>query len=119
MDRVIIESLRVDTIIGILDWEKEVKQTLLLDLEMLWDQSKAAATDDYQYALCYASVSQAVSDMITAQPIGLVETVAERTAALVMEQFKVLGIKVRVRKLAAIANVNSVGVEIVRGQWSK
>ncbi|GLP97246.1 dihydroneopterin aldolase [Paraferrimonas sedimenticola] len=117
MDRVIIESLRIDTIIGVLEWEKEIKQTLLLDLEILWDQRKAAATDDYQHALCYASVSKAVEAMITAQPIELVETVAERTAALIMTEFGAPGVKVQVRKLAAITNVKSVGVAITRGDW--
>ncbi|WP_163936848.1 dihydroneopterin aldolase [Paraferrimonas sp. SM1919] len=117
MDKVLISGLSIDSVIGIYDWEKQITQTLVLDLEMLWDNRQAGKTDDYQHALCYESVSNAIIELVQAQPIELVEAVAERVAELVITKFNVAGVKVRVNKPGAIKSAASVGVEITRGQW--
>ncbi len=114
MDKVFINQLQVDTVIGVYDWEKEIQQRLLLDLEMDWDISKAAETDDYQYALCYETVSNRLVELVSAKPIELIETVAEMVANCLMHEFNVTKVKVRVNKPDAVKLAVNVGVEIVR-----
>lgn len=116
MDKVLIRQLRVDTVIGVYDWEKEIHQSLFLDLDMAWDNKPAAMSDDYQFALCYETVSNRITQLITEQPIELIETVAERVAACLLSEFKVVWVKVVVMKPGAVATAASVGVEIERSQ---
>ena len=80
MDKVLIRQLSIETVIGIYEWEKQIHQTLLVDLDMAWDNSAAAAADDYQHALCYETVSKRLTQLITEKPIELIETVAEMIA---------------------------------------
>ncbi|MCL1073853.1 dihydroneopterin aldolase [Shewanella dokdonensis] len=116
MDKVLITGLQVDTVIGIYDWEKQLHQTLVLDLEMAWDNRAAAEHDDYQQALCYETVSKRVVQLITEKPIELIETVAERVAHCLLEEFFVPWVKVRVMKPGAVAAAQAVGVEIERSR---
>lgn len=115
MDKVIIRQLQIDTVIGVYEWEKSIKQSLYIDLDMAWANSKAGRTDDYQYALCYESVSKRLLQLITEQPIELIETVAEKTANCLLTEFGVKWVKVCVTKPSALKNANTVGVEIERG----
>ncbi|MGL4475991.1 MAG: dihydroneopterin aldolase [Shewanella sp.] len=115
MDKVLIRELKIDTIIGVYEWEKKLHQSLYLDLDMAWDNRAAAHGDDYQQALCYETVSKRLTALITAEPIELIETVAERVAKCVMTEFGVLWVKVRVMKPGAVPHARAVGVEIVRG----
>ncbi|MCE9686520.1 MULTISPECIES: dihydroneopterin aldolase [Shewanella] len=116
MDKVLIRRLRVDTIIGIYEWEKQLHQSLLLDLDMAWDNKLAAIHDDYQHALCYETVSNRLTALITEKPIELIETVAEMVADCVMTEFNVPWVRVRVMKPGAVPHADAVGVEIERGQ---
>ncbi|MGL5358823.1 MAG: dihydroneopterin aldolase [Shewanella sp.] len=116
MDKVLIRQLRVDTVIGVYDWEKTIQQCLMLDLDMAWDNKAAAASDDYAYALCYETVSKRVTQLITEQPIELIETVAERVAQCVLTEFNVTWVKVVVMKPGAVASASGVGVEIERSR---
>ena len=116
MDKVLIRQLRVDTVIGVYEWEKTIHQSLLLDLDMAWDNKPAAATDDYQYALCYETVSNRLTELITEHPIELIETVAERVADCLLQEFNVTRVKVVVMKPGAVATAASVGVEIERSR---
>lgn len=115
MDKVLIRELKIETVIGIYEWEKQINQTLLLDLEMAWDNRLAAASDTYEYALCYETVSNRLTALITEKPIELIETVAEQVANCVMTEFNVPWVKVKVMKPGAIAMAAAVGVEIERG----
>ncbi|MBY5993706.1 dihydroneopterin aldolase [Ferrimonas balearica] len=115
-DHVFIQGLECQAVIGVFEWEKAIRQTLVLDLEMAWDNRKAAAADDYSQALCYDSVSKAVTELVEGTPHELVETVAEKVAALVQSRFAVAGVRVRVSKPGAVANARTVGVQIQRGQ---
>ena len=117
MDQVLIEGLKVDTVIGIHQWEKEIRQTLLIDLVMKWDNRRAGTTDDYQHALCYDRISRCITSSIEQQPIELIETVAEKVAQLVQLEFQVKAVQVTVRKPTAVANAQAVGVSIKRGLW--
>ncbi|MGF1682035.1 dihydroneopterin aldolase [Photobacterium makurazakiensis] len=115
MDSVFIEHLEVIATIGVYDWEQEIKQKLVLDLEMAHDNRPAADSDDVAFALDYASVSDAVTSHIQNGRFLLVERVAEEIASLIMERFSVPWIKVKVTKPGAVANARGVGVVIVRG----
>ncbi|WP_394129670.1 dihydroneopterin aldolase [Shewanella maritima] len=114
MDKVLIRELAIETVIGVYEWEKTIKQILLIDLDMAWDNRKAAAGDDYQYALCYETVSNKLTDLIQQQPIELIETIAEMIADTILTEFKVSWVKVVVMKPGAVKQAKSVGVEIVR-----
>ena len=116
MDRVLIRQLKIETVIGVYEWEKKIHQSLLIDLDMAWDNKPAATTDDYQHALCYETVSNRLTALITEKPIELIETVAEMTANCLMTEFDVPWVKVTVMKPGAVPSAAAVGVEIERGQ---
>ncbi len=116
MDRVLIRQLKIETVIGVYEWEKKIHQSLLIDIDMAWDNKPAAASDDYQHALCYETVSNRLIALITEKPIELIETVAEMTANCLMTEFDVPWVKVTVMKPGAVPSAAAVGVEIERGQ---
>ncbi|MCL1141948.1 dihydroneopterin aldolase [Shewanella gaetbuli] len=115
MDKVLIRQLKIETVIGIYEWEKKIHQTLLIDLDMAWDNRLAASSDDYQHALCYETVSNKLTALITEKPIELIETVAEMIAQCLLTEFNVPWVKVVVMKPGAVPHASSVGVEIERG----
>lgn len=116
MDIVYIRELEIETIIGIYDWEREIKQIVSLDLEMAADIRKAAATDDIQYALNYKAVSKRLIHYIAESEFLLVETMAEKIAALVMSEFNVPWIRLRLSKPGAVRGARDVGMLIERGE---
>ncbi|MGK2913445.1 MAG: dihydroneopterin aldolase [Porticoccaceae bacterium] len=115
MDIVYIRDLRIDTIIGIYDWEREVRQTISIDLEMAADIRKAAVTDDIQYALNYKAVAKRLIAFVEGcQPL-LVERLAEEIAAIVINEFKVPWLRLRLSKPGALRGAQDVGILIERG----
>lgn len=114
MDRVFIKQLQVDTVIGVYDWEKTIRQRLVLDLELATDISQAAATDNIRYAVDYAVVTEKVRHLISTEPIQLIETVAERVAQLLLREFATSEVQVTVMKPDAIAKADAVGISITR-----
>jgi len=116
MDIVFIKQLQVDTVIGVYYWEKTMQQILFLDLALTCDQRAAAATDNIKLALDYAVIAEKVSQLITAQPIELIETVAERVAAMLLAEFTTSQVEVTVSKPGAIPQAQTVGVRIVRSR---
>ncbi len=114
MDKVFITGLEVYCTIGVYDWEKSIRQKLVLDLEMDHDNRPAAAGDDIALALDYDRLSRRVTDLVSQSPLELVETVAERVAGVILGEFGVARVRVRVAKPGAVANAREVGVEIVR-----
>ncbi|WP_105167097.1 dihydroneopterin aldolase [Pseudoalteromonas sp. T1lg23B] len=114
MDKVYISQLHVETIIGVYDFEKESKQSLYFDIEMLTDISAAAQSDDINFAVDYAKVSERVIAHTTAQPVELLETLLEQLAALILAEFNVQQVTIKVSKPAAVAAAQTVGVEITR-----
>ncbi|MDO7653072.1 MAG: dihydroneopterin aldolase [Porticoccus sp.] len=119
MDIVYINDLKIDTIIGIYDWEREVRQTISLDLEMGTDIRQAAATDDIQYTLNYKAVSKRLIDFIEGSEFFLVETMAEQVAEIVREEFKVPWLRLRIGKPGAIRGARDVGIVIERGVFKQ
>ncbi|PAR28172.1 bifunctional dihydroneopterin aldolase/7,8-dihydroneopterin epimerase [Vibrio metoecus] len=116
MDKVFIEQLEVITTIGVYDWEQQIKQKLVLDLEMAHDNRPAGKSDDVTDALDYAQVSQAVLEHIEQGRFLLVERVAEEVAELIMNRFSVPWIRIRLTKLGAVPQAKGVGVIIERAR---
>jgi dihydroneopterin aldolase len=116
MDIVFIRELRIDTVIGIYDWEREIRQTVVFDLEMGADVSKAGATDAIEDTLDYKAVSKRLIEFVRASEFQLVETLAERCAAIVLEEFDVPWVRMTLNKVGAVSAARDVGVIIERGQ---
>ncbi|SIS47414.1 dihydroneopterin aldolase [Neptunomonas antarctica] len=115
MDIVYIRSLQVETVIGIYDWEREIRQVVSLDVEMGTDIRQAALTEDIESTLNYKSVCDRLIAFIQGSEFLLVETMAEEIATLVMQEFSVPWIRLRVGKPGAIPEAAEVGVVIERG----
>lgn len=116
MDIVYISDLKVDTVIGIYDWERRIRQTVSLDLEMAADISRAAASDHIDDALNYKAIGKRIIQYIEESDFQLVETLAERVAQLVLEEFGVSWLKLRLSKPGALRGSRDVGVIIERGE---
>lgn len=116
MDKVFIEGLEVDTLIGAYDWERGIRQCLRLDLTFSWDIRPAAVGDDLSKALDYAAVYQHVQAFAAVAKFELVETFAERLAASLLEAFGMPTLRLRVTKPGANAAAQAVGVEIERSR---
>ena len=115
MDIVYIRELEVRTIIGIFDWEREQRQVVSLDLEMGSDIATAAATDTIENALDYKAVAKRLIYFIEKSEFFLVETLAERVADIVVNEFNVPWVKLRLGKPGAVTGSKDVGVIIERG----
>ena len=116
MDIVFIKDLRIETIIGIYDWERRVKQTISLDLEMAADIRAAAATDAIEDALNYKAVGKRLIAFVGDSEYQLVEALAEKIAAIVLTEFNVAWLKLTVHKPGALRGSRDVGVIIERGK---
>jgi 7,8-dihydroneopterin aldolase/epimerase/oxygenase len=116
VDIVYIRGLKIDTVIGVYDWERDIRQTLVLDLEMASDTRRGAATDAIEDALDYAAISDAITALVAGSDFQLLESVAEAVSSLVMEQFAVPWLRLRVGKPGAVAAADDVGVVIERGE---
>jgi dihydroneopterin aldolase len=116
MDKVFIKGLSIQTTIGFFAWEKEIKQTLLIDLVMGWNIHAAAADDELGKTLDYAQISVAIEEFANKNTVDLVETLAERLASYLMQHYQIPWLKLAIHKPNAIHNAASVGVEIERGQ---
>jgi dihydroneopterin aldolase len=116
MDKVFVEGLEIETIIGIYDWEREVKQIVRIDLEMAWDNKPAAKSEDIQFALNYKDVSKRLIGYIGGSEFLLVETMAEAIAQIILIEFKVPWLDLKLSKPGAIRGAIAVGVHIQRTQ---
>jgi dihydroneopterin aldolase len=115
MDIVYIRSLRVDTVIGVYDWERRVPQTLVLDIEMGTDIGPAASSDAIAQALDYHAVARRVAGFAEGSRFQLIETMAEGIASLLEREFAVRWLRLRVAKPGAVPGAAEVGVLIERG----
>ena len=114
MDTVFIEALEVEALIGIYDWERRIRQPLLFDIEMQFDNRVPAASDDIADTLDYKAVSKRVSDYVSQSEFGLVETLAERVAAIILAEFTVAHVRLKLAKPGAVRGARAVGVIIER-----
>ena len=114
MDKIFIHALKTETIVGIFDWERQVKQTVILDIEFSADIRKAALSDSIDDTLNYKQVAKRVLAFVEASSFHLVETLAERVAALILEEFGVAWVRIVLSKPGAIRGSRDVGVSLER-----
>ncbi|MBI2779905.1 MAG: dihydroneopterin aldolase [Gammaproteobacteria bacterium] len=115
MDIIYLRDLRIETVIGIYDWERRIKQTLILDIEMATDIRKAAQTDSIEDTLNYKAVAKRLIEFVGNSEFQLVETLAERVAEIVLNEFHVPWLRLQVNKQGAVRGARDVGVIIERG----
>lgn len=116
MDIIFLGGLQIETIIGIYDWERETKQTVILDIEMAWDIQKAAETDDIQHTLDYKAVSKRIIAFVEASNYFLVERLTVEIAEIIRTEFNVSWVKVTLNKKGAIRGASDVGIIVERGR---
>lgn len=116
MDIIFLHELKVDTVIGIWDWERKIRQTVIIDLEMGADIRKAAASDQVTDTLNYKLVAKRLQQFVGDAEFQLVETLAEKIAAVVLDEFAVPWVQVKLSKPGAIRGSRDVGVRIERGE---
>ncbi len=114
MDTIFLRDLRVKTIIGIFEWERRVRQTVSIDLEMSCDVAMAAASDNIADALDYKGVAKRIIEFVEESEFQLVETLAERIAATIIDEFGVDRVVVNLKKPGAIRGAKDVGIRIER-----
>lgn len=115
MDRVFIEDLRIQTVIGVFEWEREIKQTVSLDLEMAFDIGLAACSDAIADTLDYKAVSKRLIQFVERSEYQLVEALAEECARIVLTEFPVPWLRLKLSKPGAVRGSSAVGVIIERG----
>jgi dihydroneopterin aldolase len=118
-DTVLIEGLVVETVVGVYDWEREVTQSLVIDLEMAWDNSVPGKTDDVADALDYAAVSTRVESCLQALRPKLLEHGAEVLAKTLQDELGIKWLRLAIRKPGAVPAAQAVGVRIERGEKTK
>ncbi|MCR4302211.1 MAG: dihydroneopterin aldolase [Sulfuricaulis sp.] len=116
MDIIYLHDLKIECIIGVWEWERRIKQTIILDLDMAADIRRAAVSDKIGDTLNYKAVSKRLSDFVGNSQFQLVETLAEKIAELLLAEFKIQWVRVRVNKKGAVRGAGNVGVIIERGK---
>ncbi len=116
MDIVFIEDLRIETVIGIYDWERKIRQTIAIHLEMAFDNRWPASSDKIDDTLDYKAVSKRLIAFVENSHFELVETLAERCAEIVRDEFRVAWLRLKLSKPGAVTGSKAVGVVIERGE---
>ncbi len=115
MDIVFIRELEVETVIGIYDWERKIRQVISIDLDMATDIKKASNSDNIEDTLNYKAVAKRLISFVTESEYELVETLAEKICEIVLTEFNVPWVKLTLHKPGAVSGSRSVGVMIERG----
>lgn len=113
-DIIYIRELKIDTVIGIYGWERQIKQTVVFDIEMQADIAKAAATDHIDDTLNYKAVAKRLIDFVSHSEFQLVETLIEKVAAIILTEFAVAWVRVQLNKRGAVRGAKDVGIIIER-----
>ena len=116
MDKVFIEGLQIEALIGIYDWERRIRQPLVFDIEMAFDNRAPATSDAIDDTLNYKDVSKRLIEYVSASSFGLVETLAERCAAIILDEFDVAQVRLKLSKPGAVRGAIAVGVIIERSR---
>jgi len=116
MDKVFIQGLKIDTVIGIYDWEREIRQDIIIDLEMAADIKAASLTDHIDQTLDYKSVAKRLIQFVKDSEFQLVETLAEKITEIILNEFDVKWVKLKLNKGEAISGAKGVGVKIERSK---
>jgi dihydroneopterin aldolase len=115
MDIVYVRELKVETVIGIFDWERKIKQTVSMDIEMATDIAAAAASDSIEDALDYKAVAKRLISFVEQSDFQLVETLSEKVCELILKEFNVPWVKLQLSKPGAVKGSRDVGIIIERG----
>ncbi len=116
MDKVFIDALEIETTIGIYDWERKIRQPIVLDIEMAFDNRIPAASDAIEDTLDYKAVSKRLIDFVSSSSFGLVETLAERCCAIILDEFSVSHVRLKLSKPGAVRGARAVGVMLERSK---
>lgn len=116
MDIVYLHGLRLETIIGIWEWERQVKQTLVVDLDLGTDIAQAASSDAIEDTLDYKAVANRLVKLANESEFLLVEALAENISAILINEFGIEWLRIRINKQGALTGVRDVGVIIERGR---
>ncbi len=114
MDIIYLKKLKIDTVIGVFDWERQVKQTVVINLKMATDIRKAASTDNLDDTLNYKAVAKRLINFVSNSEFQLVETLAERIAEIVITEFSVPWVHLHLSKPRAVRGAKDVGIIIER-----
>jgi dihydroneopterin aldolase len=115
MDIIYLHGLKCECTIGVWEWEKAISQTLTLDIDLANDNRKAAANDDLKDTLDYQALTQRVQDFAKDNAFELIETLAEKLAAIILDEFDTNWVRIKLDKGQAVKGVKHVGVVIERG----
>lgn len=114
MDIIYLNDLRIETVIGVFDWERRIKQTVILDLELGYDIRRAGQTDDLADTLDYGKVAERTRAFVENSQYQLVEALAENLAQLLLREFSLPWLRLKINKQGAVPGVNGIGVIIER-----
>ncbi|HEY7773355.1 MAG TPA: dihydroneopterin aldolase [Marinagarivorans sp.] len=114
-DIVFIKGLKTEGVIGVFDWEREIRQPLYVDVEMATDIRRAAKRDELELTLNYKAVCERIAVFVKESQFQLIETLAERLAALLRAEFAIVWLRLSIHKPGAIANAQDIGITIERG----
>ena len=115
MDIVFIRDLKIETVIGIYDWERKIRQQISIDLDMATDIKKAASSDNIEDTLNYKAVAKRLINFVETSDFELVEALAEQICSIVLQEFNVPWVRLTLNKPGAVSGSRSVGVMIERG----
>jgi 7,8-dihydroneopterin aldolase/epimerase/oxygenase len=116
MDLLYVRNLKVDCVVGAFEWERRIRQTVAIDLDLAADAARAARTDRLADTVDYKALAKRLADVVGKSEFRLVETLAERVAQIVLGEFTVAWVRVRINKKGALRHATDVGVVIERGQ---
>lgn len=116
MDKIFLNDIKVDTIIGLYDWERKTQQALRFDLEMDWDIRKAASSDDIADTLDYGAIAATIVEFVKASHYQLIETLAEDLAALLLDQYPIPKLKLTLSKPVTLHGKNIAKIVIERSK---
>ena len=115
-DNLSIEGLKVDTIIGVYQWEREVKQSVIIDLVLETKSTSSGLEDSIEFAVDYVAVSDMVSNLVQSSSFLLIESLAEAIAGKLLKEFAIRSIRLKLSKPSAIQNAANVGITIERSR---
>jgi dihydroneopterin aldolase len=116
MDKVFLRGLKCQATIGVWQWERKIKQTLVLDIELMTDITRASESDELEHALNYQQVAERVTEVVSESEFLLLEALIKKVADTILDEFEVREVTIRMDKGSAVSNVKSVGVEITRNK---
>jgi len=117
MDIIYLSQLKLETLIGVYDWERQAKRVIFIDLELATDTRRAASTDDLAHTVDYGALAQRLTELAEKSEFFLIETLADRFANLILQEFNVRWVRLKLSKRGAIPTANDVGLIIERGSF--